>query len=819
MAEKLGQMREEELRLREKFLQEYKHLLPANFCAGLDERPPYPDIRFKPFDTTLPELSIADIDPEMAALVSDSATSDIKSEADTDEDEKSSDLRGSLIMAAPSSPSLVSGINPTQQSDANRLRRLENENAALRVLLSLKESPHPEALARIESLLLEKAPSATTSTTSSTASTRVHELERDLDSITNQQQATLNRVQELERDLDSVTSQQQATLERLKQFESLYQQTQTELQNKTTAFAEALSQKEEIARQLRESEASNRHHERVVHEIQQALAAQQQRINELQVGAMISGGCTSGQNLQELAQLHQQVQQFQAKEQQLLQSQHQLQHQLHQLQTALTDSQTRERQLSSEKADLSQQVHILKQQSCEVGLRVTHLMFENKALRQQVESRSQLSQFPHQLTELQQQLALADQKLSQSQLEREQLLAEISRLMDDKQSLMEAKQSLLEEQSRVMDQKSSLMDEKQALMEEKKSLMEENKSLTYEKQSLMEEKLTLMEEKRSLMDEKSRYLDEKSSLEKLHADQIQQFQQLLRTSNQRVNALTLERDQLAKKYEQLSQEYAQLSQQHQQLSGPHPQSQQQFDQLSQQHQQLQQQYDQLSQQHQQITNEREQHQQLTKQHAQLTNEREQLVKQLQQSLKQHEQVTNEREQLVQQYARLSQQHEQLKQESMVLLQEREKAMRDEHTRSIAVMSQEHEVTQARLRGMESQNEQLLQRMDEMEIKWNMALSRKLSLEGFQENDLALFTSDSVGNYYAINRDCPNYFLSEESKNSVSRNPRIPRFIVGKIIIIEPNRVANNMINPYSLEVGTDYYVVTCTDLFALDPPK
>ncbi|EQC34587.1 hypothetical protein, variant [Saprolegnia diclina VS20] len=56
MGEKLAQMREDEVLLRDAFLKEFGQHLPRDFVPGLVEKPSHCDIRMRPFDTALPAI-------------------------------------------------------------------------------------------------------------------------------------------------------------------------------------------------------------------------------------------------------------------------------------------------------------------------------------------------------------------------------------------------------------------------------------------------------------------------------------------------------------------------------------------------------------------------------------------------------------------------------------------------------------------------------------------------------------------------------------------------------------------------------------------
>lgn len=104
---------------------------------------------------------------------------------------------------------------------------------------------------------------------------------------------------------------------------------------------------------------------------------------------------------------------------------------------------------------------------------------------------------------------------------------------------------------------------------------------------------------------------------------------------------------------------------------------------------------------------------------------------------------------------------------------------------------------------------------------------KICYTRFQVHELAMFSINVSGHYEAINRGCPNYYLSDESVALFLQNLRErPQYIIGQIVHIERNVVrplllSNQMINsltdmsstaggtnPYGLPYGTVYFVVT-----------
>ncbi|KAL6629069.1 hypothetical protein ACP70R_028834 [Stipagrostis hirtigluma subsp. patula] len=109
-----------------------------------------------------------------------------------------------------------------------------------------------------------------------------------------------------------------------------------------------------------------------------------------------------------------------------------------------------------------------------------------------------------------------------------------------------------------------------------------------------------------------------------------------------------------------------------------------------------------------------------------------------------------------------------------------------------------------------------------------ASKEKISFGRFEVHELAVFIRNPAGHYEAINRNCSNYYLSEESVALFTEHhPRYPAYIIGQIVHIE-RRVARSpdqmgashpdssgghrspasMLNPYNLPPGCEYFVVT-----------
>ncbi|KAL2482870.1 Autophagy-related protein 17 [Forsythia ovata] len=129
-----------------------------------------------------------------------------------------------------------------------------------------------------------------------------------------------------------------------------------------------------------------------------------------------------------------------------------------------------------------------------------------------------------------------------------------------------------------------------------------------------------------------------------------------------------------------------------------------------------------------------------------------------------------------------------------------------------------------------------------------ANKEKISFGRLEVHEIAAFVLNSAGNYEAINRHCPYYYLSAESVALFADHlPTRPSYIVGQIVHIErqtvkslpstPNRDiptptsdtetsrlilnSGSTSNPYGLPVGCEYFVVTVAMLpntSVLTPP-
>ncbi|KAL2465681.1 Autophagy-related protein 17 [Abeliophyllum distichum] len=129
-----------------------------------------------------------------------------------------------------------------------------------------------------------------------------------------------------------------------------------------------------------------------------------------------------------------------------------------------------------------------------------------------------------------------------------------------------------------------------------------------------------------------------------------------------------------------------------------------------------------------------------------------------------------------------------------------------------------------------------------------ANKQKISFGRLEVHEIAAFVLNSAGNYEAINRHCPNYYLSAESVALFADHlPTLPSYIIGQIVHIERQTVkslpstsnrdiptptsdtetrrlilnSGSTSNPYGLPFGCEYFVVTVATLpntSVLTPP-
>ncbi|XP_020577721.1 autophagy-related protein 11 [Phalaenopsis equestris] len=112
-----------------------------------------------------------------------------------------------------------------------------------------------------------------------------------------------------------------------------------------------------------------------------------------------------------------------------------------------------------------------------------------------------------------------------------------------------------------------------------------------------------------------------------------------------------------------------------------------------------------------------------------------------------------------------------------------------------------------------------------------ASKEKISFLRMEVHELAAFVLNPAGNYEAMNRNCPNYFLSSESVALFTEHSSRPAYIIGQIVHIEKqiarpqpsssqasqdeegeticsSKSGKNTCNPYGLAVGSEYFIVT-----------
>ena len=119
-----------------------------------------------------------------------------------------------------------------------------------------------------------------------------------------------------------------------------------------------------------------------------------------------------------------------------------------------------------------------------------------------------------------------------------------------------------------------------------------------------------------------------------------------------------------------------------------------------------------------------------------------------------------------------------------------------------------------------------------------ANKEKISFGRMKVHEIAAFVRNAAGHYEAINRNCANYYLSAESVALFADNLLTrPNYIVGQVVHIErqivkpspppPRRRVDQTdcaisdsgtdrltlnsglsLNPYSLPVGCEYFMVT-----------
>ncbi|KAH7834013.1 hypothetical protein Vadar_011920 [Vaccinium darrowii] len=114
---------------------------------------------------------------------------------------------------------------------------------------------------------------------------------------------------------------------------------------------------------------------------------------------------------------------------------------------------------------------------------------------------------------------------------------------------------------------------------------------------------------------------------------------------------------------------------------------------------------------------------------------------------------------------------------------------------VGVLSRHREELLDRYRKLEAENEQLKKEVEEKKELLNalymkhqlekQANKEKISFGCLEVREIAAFVLNSAGNYEAINRNCPNYYLSKESVALfVDCLPNRLSYIIGQIVRIE-----------------------------------
>ncbi|WOK95044.1 autophagy-related protein [Canna indica] len=141
-----------------------------------------------------------------------------------------------------------------------------------------------------------------------------------------------------------------------------------------------------------------------------------------------------------------------------------------------------------------------------------------------------------------------------------------------------------------------------------------------------------------------------------------------------------------------------------------------------------------------------------------------------------------------------------------------------------------------LRELEEKNELLKSLYNKHQLE-KQANKEKITFGRFEVHELAAFILNSAGHYEAINRNCPNYYLSEESVALFKeQHSSRPAYIIGQIVHIErlivrspistrthqgdqleaSNSETSNRrsigpgaaLNTYNLPIGCEYFIVT-----------
>ncbi|KAL8037311.1 hypothetical protein ABFX02_11G031200 [Erythranthe guttata] len=116
---------------------------------------------------------------------------------------------------------------------------------------------------------------------------------------------------------------------------------------------------------------------------------------------------------------------------------------------------------------------------------------------------------------------------------------------------------------------------------------------------------------------------------------------------------------------------------------------------------------------------------------------------------------------------------------------------------------------------------LSRQCEDLEENRDLANKERISFNQLQVDEIAAFLLNASGQYQAINRDCPYYYLSPDSISLLSDNR--PSYIIGQVVHIERRTVESPLSetgtgrltssqestpNPYGLPIGCEYFVVT-----------
>ncbi|KAL3687625.1 hypothetical protein R1sor_013934 [Riccia sorocarpa] len=151
---------------------------------------------------------------------------------------------------------------------------------------------------------------------------------------------------------------------------------------------------------------------------------------------------------------------------------------------------------------------------------------------------------------------------------------------------------------------------------------------------------------------------------------------------------------------------------------------------------------------------------------------------------------------------------------------------------VGILAQQRAELLERCTLAENNQNHLTKTLEELKKKRQMekqATKEMICFTRFQVHGLAVFIPNGSGYYEALNRNCPNYFLSDESIALFLENlPNGQRYIVGQIVhidrsiarssssspgeseisVADAGSVSRSRSNPYGLPLGTEYFVVT-----------